>query len=475
MPDVAIDGPTLDGALLDQAPPDSAASDADAAPDPSLLQILGDTEGWAEGIDVELDPQGNAVIAGEFGGTINIGPDTLSQSPPAPWTKGGDGLLAKTSAAGSWLWGKTTARGNPGTSFYHRLKINSVGESYYVGTIAGTVEIGNQQHSPAVSAGFLLKVDSSGTHLWHDVYDCGGITDADGVGIDGAGNAYVSGSFEKTLQIGGLAVTSKGGSDIYLLKVDPAGTPVWLIGAGGGKDDAGRAIAVAPNGSVYIGGLFTGQATFGSVTLTAVGTTAGSGATAAFVAEVSPAGVVNWVAQGGTSTAGGNVAATEAIAVHSDGTLRVGGLFEGQGTFGSTVLTGTPQVANSFVAALDGSGTFKWAVRLGKGVATDLWLDKTGVTYAVGALAGTAAFGSTANGGIDAFVARVAPGGQVLGGILGGGLVEDAAYGITGDGAGNLFVAGYVRGPGPVQFGTQKPVLDGTEHLFLWKLPNSWL
>ena len=68
--------------------------------------------------------------------------------------------------------------------------------------------------------------------------------------MDGSGNVYVTGYTN-----GGLdGNTSAGGSDIFLVKYDSAGTKQWTRQLGTASDDYGEGVAVDGSGNVYVTG-----------------------------------------------------------------------------------------------------------------------------------------------------------------------------------------------------------------------------
>jgi hypothetical protein len=76
-----------------------------------------------------------------------------------------------------------------------------------------------------------------------------------------------------TLKFGGTAapLTSNGGLDIFVAKLDTSGNGVWAVHFGGAGDERDPRIAVDPAGDVYVTGTFTGQIAFGAVNLVAMG------------------------------------------------------------------------------------------------------------------------------------------------------------------------------------------------------------
>jgi uncharacterized protein (TIGR03437 family) len=82
--------------------------------------------------------------------------------------------------------------------------------------------------------------------------------------------------------------------DAFVIKLDPTGAIVYATYFGGNGTDSGDAIAVDPQGNVYVAGVTsandTGAANNFPVTSGAAFTTLGSSGTAAFVAKLNPSG-----------------------------------------------------------------------------------------------------------------------------------------------------------------------------------------
>jgi len=220
------------------------------------------------------------------------------------------------------------------------------------------------------------------------------------IAVDSDGSAYVTGETNST-QLNfptavGPDVSQNGGLDAFVAKVDPTGSQLLYAGfIGGSGDDRGNAIAVDSLGNAYI----TGET---NSTQTTFPVTAGpdlthNGLSDAFVAKVNASGTS--LVYAGYIGGFGNDRGT-GIAV--DGSNRA-------------YVTGeTDSTGGSFP---DGNG--------------------------FGGLGGLTTFDNTQNGGLDAFVARVAANGQALeyAGYLGG-VGDDRGNGIAVDGANNAYVTG---------------------------------
>ncbi|WP_438022584.1 MopE-related protein [Sorangium sp. So ce233] len=87
--------------------------------------------------------------------------------------------------------------------------------------------------------------------------------------VDGLGNVVVAGSFTGTLGLGGSGLTSSGGTDMYLARLDPDGNVVFSESYGGAGHDSLMHLAVSAEGAAVIAGDFEGAITFGESTLVA--------------------------------------------------------------------------------------------------------------------------------------------------------------------------------------------------------------
>ncbi|WP_437725767.1 hypothetical protein [Sorangium sp. So ce861] len=74
------------------------------------------------------------------------------------------------------------------------------------------------------------------------------------IAVDAMGNYYIIGSFEGTVDLGTGPLTSAGDSDVFLLKLDPTGAPLWSKRFGTPLRETGDALAIDGNGNVLIVG-----------------------------------------------------------------------------------------------------------------------------------------------------------------------------------------------------------------------------
>ncbi len=284
---------------------------------------------------------------------------------------------------------------------------------------------------------------------------------ADGVAVDGAGNAYVTGransGFPTTA--GAFDTSSNGGGDAYVTKLNATGSALaystYVGGATAG--DGGLAITIDGTGSAYITGS-TGSTDF-PTTAGAYDTTynAASGAANAFVTKLSPDGsALDYSTYLGGFNTSGFFDLGSGIAVDGTGAAYVAG------DASSTNFPVTPGAfdttqngsSDAFVTKLDPAGSsLAYSTFIG-GTSFDsvtaLALDGSGNAYIAGYGTSTnypttaGAFDTSYNSGWDVFVTKLNASGTSLSySTYLGGATYDEARGITVDGADSAYVTGH--------------------------------
>ncbi|WP_437769558.1 PQQ-binding-like beta-propeller repeat protein [Sorangium sp. So ce281] len=112
------------------------------------------------------------------------------------------------------------------------------------------------------------------------------------IASDAAGNYYVIGTFEGTVDFGAGPLTSAGETDVFLLKLDPAGALLWSKRFGSDLPETGRTLAVDGSGNVLLAGNYwqgMSAVSFGGCALQASGWEE-----AIFVAKLDPEGNHIW-------------------------------------------------------------------------------------------------------------------------------------------------------------------------------------
>lgn len=115
----------------------------------------------------------------------------------------------------------------------------------------------------------ILKFDADGNYQWGKSTGAAQRDLSWRAAADGLGNVYVGVQFLNTVDFFGTALTSAGGEDIAIMKMDGGGDVVWAQRAGGFQRDVPLCIhrqAVAPH-QLYFGGYYWGLVTYGSTTI----------------------------------------------------------------------------------------------------------------------------------------------------------------------------------------------------------------
>jgi hypothetical protein len=272
------------------------------------------------------------------------------------------------------------------------------------------------------------------------------------VAVDPLGNVYVTGqtsSNDFPVTSGAFQAKNLGSGDAFVAKFTPSGALAWSTFFGGFGNDAGKAIAVDAAGNAYVTGTTISDSGSFPLTPGAPDTHSSGG----FFAAFTPAGALAF-----STFLGGGAGA--GIAVDASGHAFV------TGTAGPGLPT-TPGVVqpqpgggvDGFVTEYDpthtGSAAIVYSTYLGgsnEDAPTAIAVDQSGNAYITGLTASSnfpttaGAFQSGLNGpagSIDAFVAKLGPGGTTLlySSYLGGSSV-DQANGIAVDALGNAYVTG---------------------------------
>jgi hypothetical protein len=341
---------------------------------------------------------------------------------------------------------------------------------------------------------FVAKVNPAGTALVYAGYIGGSGNDyGTGIAVDGAGNAYVTGSTtsrEASFPVlGGPDLSYNGGGyDAFVAKVNAEGTALVYCGyIGGSGDDQGSGIAVDSAGNAYVTGwTHSDQASF---PVTVGPDLTHNGSWDVFVAKVNPAGTT-LVYAGYIGGSGGEYGS--GIAVDSAGNAYVTGFTTStEASFPVTVgpdLTYNGGVYDAFVAKVNAAGTaLVYAGYIGGGeydAGAGIAVDSAGNAYVIGVTASTEATfpvlggpNLTYNGGtFDAFVAKVNPAGTglVYAGYIGGS-GDDGGSRIAVDRAGNAYVTGITKSNEasfPVTVGPDLSHNGGTWDAFVAKIAN---
>ena len=345
---------------------------------------------------VATDSGGNAYVAGRFGRTATFDGVTL--------TSAGDEeiLLAKYDASGNLVWAKRA--GGNSYDFAKKLAVDESGNVYVAGGCRATSTFGTLSIGTFATAdAFLAKYDSNGNALWvqHWGSSSGYYCDAHGMARDTNGNMYLTGFYQSTMNVGATSLTNAGGQDIFVMKVDSSGNPIWARRAGGSGNERGLDITADEAGNVFVTGFFDGPGSFGETNFS------GDGSDDAFIAKYDASGNFQW-AKFGRSLNGDE---GHNVKCDSTGNVYLTGLFENVATFSPWGMVSTGN-DDAFLAKYDTSGDLLMLRQVGS-TNSDwgraLAINGNDSVYWVGGFAGNVTFGDkglTNFGGMNIFLTR---------------------------------------------------------------------
>ncbi len=329
-------------------------------------------------------------------------------------------------------------RFGPGEGF--GLVTSSSGHPILVGRFPGTLSFGgNTLTSSGGYDAFVAKLDgASGEHLWSR--RLGGNEDqvAYSVAEDPQGNVVVVGEFLGQMSVGGgNSLSSAGGYDIFVAKYDGVdGEHLWSRRFGDGLDQAARGVAVTKTGEILVTGSFAGNVDFGA------GMLASAGSFDVFVLSLDSDGnPVRAKRFGDADEQNGR-----AIAVDAGGSPVITGDFRGSVDLGGTTLTSAGGF-DLFAARLDTAGEVLYAKGYGDGEPQrgySVRINAAGNAVVSGIVRGAVNFGAGALAAqnLDVFLLELSPTGAHLKSRIMGGKKAESAGGVAIGAEGRLIVGG---------------------------------
>jgi hypothetical protein len=212
---------------------------------------------------VAADAAGDVIVAGKFGGTLVLAPGVSMTSVGTKF----NAYVAKLSPNGDTSpWNRQIGAAGADISVT-ALGIDASDAPVLVGNFTGTLDFGGGPVTGVTGSGYVARYSASNSFGWVKAFD----GTAFGVASDASGNAFVTGSFPGSLDLGGAPLTSNGGADVFVAKLSPSGALLWNRGYGGAEDQAAAGVGITSQGDPVIVGSTSGPIDFGMGTLTPKG------------------------------------------------------------------------------------------------------------------------------------------------------------------------------------------------------------
>ncbi len=318
----------------------------------------------------------------------------------------------------------STYLGGSSNNYPSGIAVDTAGSAYVVGYTQSTNFPTDSAYQSTYQGGwdaFVTKLAATGSALVYSTYLGGsGYDQANGIAVDATGSAYVVGDTQSANfpTMSPFQSTLQGSENAFVTKLAPAGNAlVYSTYLGGSREDIGLGIAVDAPGAAYV----TGNATSTNFPLQSPFQSTFQGDGAAFVTKLAPTGnaLVYSTYLGGSDSNGGS-----GIAVDSTGAAYVTGYtdspdFPTQSAYQATYQGGM----DAFVTKLAPAGNaLVYSTYLGgssRDVGSGIAVDSTGAAYVAGYTYSAnfptqSAYQATYPGEIDAFVTKLAPAGNAL-------------------------------------------------------------
>ena len=330
----------------------------------------------------------------------------------------------------------------------------------------------------------VAKYGPGGAHLWSNGYGTQMQKNTIGytVGIDKLSNndIIVAGSFEGHLDFGvGSSTSVNDTEDIFIVKLNSSGTPLWAKFFGGSGDDRAESVIIKNNGEIVVTGSFKNTVDFSN---NGHNLTSASGTADVFLAKYDQNGNLRWARAISDQYEGYGYG----IALDPNDNPVITGSFSGNADFGDGI-NKFASIRDIFLAKYLDQGTtsaHSWSKAIGNvGVVT---LTNEGFGVAVesgGNIAITGSFKGIVNfagdgsviqnrltsvGSEDIFVAKYEPDGDYIWARRFGGTDIDTGNDVAVDNSGKIVVSGSFSGT--AEFNGENTTSNGVNDVFVLKL-----
>ena len=341
---------------------------------------------------VKTDAANNVYVSGYFVSGFYFVPETSSNLAQA---FGGDDIfIAKYSSNGTLLWGKTI--GGSGQDRPSGMDVSPEGNISLTGYFNGTVDFnpGSSTNNLTSNGGrdiFVLKLDSNGDYSWARNFGSAIADEGVAVCFDPSGNVFVTGFYQETVDFNpgnGTNNFTAISYDIFILKLDANGNYVWNYELGTNPAEQGRAIQCDASGNIYTSGSYGASLDFNLGAETEF--MSATGVADIYLLKLTNDGNFIW------SRKMGGISNEYALSMSIDvnGAAILGGYFASTTTFSSfpNVAVTSAGLDDAFVVKYSSDGDHEWTRTIGStgyDRTAAVTTDAQGNVYATGIFQGT--------------------------------------------------------------------------------------
>lgn len=209
----------------------------------------------AQGLSVTVDQADNVLLVATIQGQADFGGGVVGKVGTASVA------VAKYDPDGKHVWSRSYSGSGAGTA---DIKLDAEQNIILAVTCSEQPDFGGGILSGGTSADVcVVKLDGSGNHIWSKRFGDAQDQWVKALAVDAAGNIAITGQLSGKMTIDGAPLTSAGGNDVFVAKLDPNGKHVWSRRFGDASDQYGTGVGLDSAGHVYVSGQFSGSIDFG--------------------------------------------------------------------------------------------------------------------------------------------------------------------------------------------------------------------
>ena len=229
-----------------------------------------------------VDGRGFVYTTGSFEEEMDVDPDPGRQF--MLYSQGDDDIfVVRYSNSGELR--RAWSMGGSQDAVGRDIAVDGAGNVYIAGDFMGLVDLdhnntSDERRSRGDEDIFLVKYNDSAGWVWSAAV--GGLEEDErpSVAVDRAGNIYLTGTFETTVDVkavtGQATLVSRGQEDFFLVKLSGSGALLWAQSTGGPGSDRSADVVVDGRGDAHITGSFQASVDFNPGSEVTVLTSAGS-------------------------------------------------------------------------------------------------------------------------------------------------------------------------------------------------------
>lgn len=205
-----------------------------------------------------VDPAGQVVLTGHYDGTIDFGGGPLPTTGNTSNT-----FIARLDTAGNQVFANGWASG--GDTYGWSAGIDHAGNMLLTGTFRGAIDFGGGPIN-ALSGVYIVKLDAAGNHIWSKAFSSFGNVEAWGIAADSQNNVLFTGETWGNVDFGGGVLGppySATQADGFLVKLDSSGSHLFSNAWAGFQITKGKGVVAGPSDTMIFGGNYGSTPNFG--------------------------------------------------------------------------------------------------------------------------------------------------------------------------------------------------------------------